>query len=183
MKKVLLIFILLFLNNCVLFTTDYYEDYRFLGGESYSNKNESYYNANASIIFHNSLFSIQKIGFLKEKIIYKEPYYIGFEIYGNFEKIENLKAYFIYNKKEIPIPVNAKNMVKSLVSIPSIKIYNKYQFSHRGKTLYIPIVWDEMNSLEVVVKFTGIEKNGKRKEYNFRDTYKKDIRFYTYFSV
>lgn len=181
-KFLILLLTMLFLSNCVLFTTDYYEDYRLV---ITLDDNKLYDAPHCFVVFKNSLFETKKIGFLREKIIFKEPYYYSFDIYGNFEKIGNLEGYFIQNKtKKIPIPpidIDKVNKNKKINQWKKDK-FNKYNFIYYVNES-LPIVWDETNSLEVVVKFIGIEENGKKKEYNFRNEYKKDIRYYKYYGV
>lgn len=94
-KFVILLLAMLFLSNCTITHCEYYD---FEGGELDKREEKSNYNVHVFANIRNSVQEYKKTGFLKERLIYKEPFYYYFTIYGNFEKIENFDGYFIQNK-------------------------------------------------------------------------------------
>lgn len=168
-RKVKFIIILLFLSGC---TVTHYEEYRFIGfGAEVGEKNNNTY-VSADISINNSKSEYKKTGFLRDRLIYKEPYSYYFSICGNFEEIKNLDAYFIQNNtKKINIPIFAKQTKRNKSSKYSA-CSSKYYFSYEKK-LQLPITWDETDKLEVEVNFIGVE-NGIKKKYKLRGKYKKD---------
>ena len=182
LKFIISTFLLLFLSNCVLFTKSYNEYYKFYMDNDNDDRtlNKPY----CFVILHVSWNETIKTGFLKEKIIFGEPYYYSFDIYGNFERIENLEGYFIQNKtKKIPIPINIDNLNKNReISKWKVNSFNKYNFVYDSNKT-IPITWNDTESLEVVVSFIGVESDGKKRKYNFKDKYKKSMETLEYTGI
>ena len=171
LKFVILFFLLLFLNNCTITYCEYYD----FEGETLNKNNEkSNYNVLIFANIRNSVQEYKKTGFLKERLIYREPFYYYFAIYGNFEKIEDLEGYFLQNKtKKIPLQILSEDLNKNKKTSDKL-YYNKYKYlySNSIKTV-IPITWDETDTLEIFIKFIGIEENGKKKHYELKREYKK----------
>lgn len=183
LKFIISTFLLLFLNNCVLFTKSYNEYYKFYMDNDNDDRtlNKPY----CFIVLWESEHKTIKTGFLKEKTIFGEPYYYSFDIYGNFERIENLEGYFIQNKtKKIPIISIDNNKINENKKISKWKEnkFNKYNFRYHVNEP-ISITWNDTESLEVVVSFIGVESDGKKRKYNFKDKYKKNIDYYEYWGI
>lgn len=117
--------------------------------------------------------------------INKDQYSYLFRIQGDFEKIENLDAYFVYNNiDKIKIPIKAKDLYKVKADEPSGKYYHDISpplpyFSNRVRKPFLPIKWDETKSLYAIVNFTGTKK-GKSIDYNLKCNFKKKIRIDEY---
>jgi hypothetical protein len=113
--------------------------------------------------------------------IIKDSYDYLFRIQGDFEKIEKLDAYFIYNNThKIEIPIKAKDLYRVEADKPSDRYYHDISpplphFSNRVRKSTLPIKWDETKSLYAIVNFTGV-RAGKKEEYNLKCNFEKNIR-------
>jgi len=116
---------------------------------------------------------------------HKNRYSYLFRIQGNFEKIEKLDAYFIYNNThKIEIPIKAKDLFRVEADKPSERYYHDISpplphFSNRVRKSTLPIKWDETKSLYAIVNFTGTKK-GKIIDYNLKCSFEKKIRIDEY---
>lgn len=116
---------------------------------------------------------------------HKDRYSYLFRIQGEFEKVENLDAYFMYNSaKKIEIPIKAKDLHRVEADKPSERYYHDISpplphFSNRVRKPLLPIKWDETKSLYAIVNFTGI-KEGKKIDYSLKCNFEKKIRIDEY---
>lgn len=170
MNKLKLIFLIqsiFLISSC---TTTYYESYKFLGDSAKPifNKNKNVF---AHVPIHNSINKRKKISVFKEKLVRKEPFYYFFSIWGDFDLLKDIDAYFTINKISrifIPISEDDLNNNKKTSNAWNTKYYFPY-----NKKLTLNILWDEVQTLEVEINFIGI-KNGISKRYKLREIYKKE---------
>ncbi len=111
------------------------------------------------------------IPIIYDSLIYKEPYTYYFTIWGNFEKINSVNAYFLLNNKD-----------KIKISADAI-VMNKGRKKGADNRNYFPagkhelnVHWENVELLDLHVNFSATDKDGESKEYDITYRYNKNFK-------